>query len=238
MRCAPCAGATPPRCSSGSTRSSGAGPPTTGHRYPPRPSASWTTTCGDSHGSGPRSATRPSRRTGCSPGTSARSTRPGRTGGCSATAPAAATSTASPGPTSSDTRSSSTGVARRPRACRLLGLATTESAPADQPHRDAALPSPGRTMRDLQDHAARRLRPPRHSTRLGAMAGHHSQDDRCRLEHSQLGRRCTTSHPPPLPPPPPATKACLSRMHGNGHVRLYVRDGYAYAPREGVRLTV
>ena len=36
--------------------------------------------------SGPRSATRPSRRTGCSPGTSASSTRPGRTGGCSVTA--------------------------------------------------------------------------------------------------------------------------------------------------------
>ncbi len=36
--------------------------------------------------SGPRSATRTSRRTGCSPGTSASSTRPGRTGGCSVTA--------------------------------------------------------------------------------------------------------------------------------------------------------
>ena len=66
------------------------------------------TTCGGSHGSGPNAATRPNRRTGCSPGTSARSTRPGKTGGCSATAPAAATSTASPGPTSSDTKSSGT----------------------------------------------------------------------------------------------------------------------------------
>ena len=75
--CAPCAGATPGRCSNGSTRSFAAGPPTTGHRYPPRSSASWTTTCGGSPSGGPRSATRTSRRAGCSPGTSARSTRPG-----------------------------------------------------------------------------------------------------------------------------------------------------------------
>ena len=47
------------------------------------------------------------------------------------------------------------GVTRRPRPCRLLGPATTQSAPADQPHRPAALPSPGRTLRDLQGAAAR-----------------------------------------------------------------------------------
>ena len=48
--CAPCTGATLRRCSNGSTRSSGDGLPTTGHRYPPKPSASWTPTCGGSHG--------------------------------------------------------------------------------------------------------------------------------------------------------------------------------------------
>jgi hypothetical protein len=68
-------------------------------------------------------------------------------------------------------------------------------------------------------HAARRLRPPTNPTRLGALAGHHSQDDRRRLEHSQLGRHCTPSHPPRLQHPP-ATKACLSRMPGNWHVRF------------------
>ena len=50
------------------------------------------------------------------------------------------------------------GITRRPRACRLLGLATAQSAPADQPHRPTAPPSPGRSLRDLQEHAARRSR--------------------------------------------------------------------------------
>ena len=68
------------------TRSSGAGPPTTGHRYPPRSSASSTTTCGGSRPSGPASATRTSRIHRSFTGISASSTRPGRTGGCSATA--------------------------------------------------------------------------------------------------------------------------------------------------------
>ena len=95
----------------GSTRSSGAGPPTTGHRSPARYSARWITTCGSSPTSGPPSATRTSRHAGSLPGTSASSIRPGRTGGCSATAKAAPTCTSSPGPTSSDTRSSK---ARRP----------------------------------------------------------------------------------------------------------------------------
>ena len=112
------------------------------------------------------------------------------------------------------------GITRRPRACRLLGLATTESAPADQPHRPMAPPPTGRPLRDLQDHATRRLRPPTNPTRMGALAGHHSQDDRRRLEHSQLGRRATLSYPAPLQHHPPATRACLSRMLGNGHVRF------------------
>ena len=108
MRCAPCAGATPPTVLSGSTRSSRVGRllPDTGIRRGLRQAGLLPVAAHMEVGH--KSATRPSRRTGCSPGTSARSTRPGRTGGCSATAPAAATSTASPGPTSSDTRSSST----------------------------------------------------------------------------------------------------------------------------------
>ena len=194
MRCAPCAGATPPRCSSGSTRSSGAGPPTTGHRYPPRPSASWITTCGDfawkwakiSHSTKPAywvfaryfGTFNKARQDRWVFGDPRRRQLP----------PPLRLDQHRPTPDRQ-----ARGVARRPRACRLLGLATTESAPADQPRRDAAVPSPGRTLRDLQDHAARRLRPPRHPTRLGALAGHHSQDDRRRLEHSHTGRRCTTN---------------------------------------------
>jgi hypothetical protein len=60
---------------------------------------------------------------------------------------------------------------------------------------------------------------PTNPTRLGALAGHHSQDDRRRLGHSHLGRCCTPSHPPRLQHPP-ATRACLSRMPGNWHVRF------------------
>ena len=48
------------------------------------------------------------------------------TAGCSATAIAAPTCTSSPGPGSSDTRWSSRGVPGRPRACRLLGLASAQ----------------------------------------------------------------------------------------------------------------
>ena len=50
------------------------------------------------------------------------------------------------------------GVTRRPRARRLLGLATAQSAAADQPHRPPAPPRAGRTLRDLQEH---RCSPPR-----------------------------------------------------------------------------
>ena len=75
-----------------STRSSGAGRPTTGRWCPERCSTRWTTTCGSSPTSGPRARHRTSRSAGSSTGTSAGSTRPGGTGGCSATATAAPTS--------------------------------------------------------------------------------------------------------------------------------------------------
>ena len=98
-------------------------------------SASWTNTCGGSHGSGPGPATRTSRRLGRSPGTSASSTRPGRTGGCSVTAHSGAYLH----------RFAWTNIVRHeivkhraspddPAARRLLGQATAQSAPADQPH--------------------------------------------------------------------------------------------------------
>ena len=85
-----------------------------------------------SHGSGPTTATRTSRSPGCSPGTTASSTSQGRTDGCSATATAAPTCTSSPGLTSADTRPSGKGRHPTTRACRLLGLATTQGAAADQ----------------------------------------------------------------------------------------------------------
>ena len=70
----PCAGTTRRWCSSGSTRSSAAGRPTTGMWCPPGCSTSWTTTCGSSPTSGRSSPIHTSRSTGSSPGTSARST--------------------------------------------------------------------------------------------------------------------------------------------------------------------
>ena len=65
-RCAPCEGPTRRRCSSDSTRSCGAGRPTTGRWCPARCSPRWTVTCGSSPTSGPSTATRTSRSTGSS----------------------------------------------------------------------------------------------------------------------------------------------------------------------------
>ena len=108
-----------------------------------------------------------------------------------------------------------------PAACRLLGLATTQSAPADQPHRPAAPPGPGRTLRDLQEHAPRRRGPATNPTRLGdtgwppparrsTSSGTPATSDKAepRLIHLHCNHH------------PPATRACLSRMLGNGHVRF------------------
>jgi hypothetical protein len=110
-------------------------------------------------------------------------------------------------------------VTRRPRACRLLGLATTQDAPADQPHRPTALPPAGRRLRDLQDHAPRRLRPPTNSTRTGALAGHHSQTiDVVREQPTRTPLNPVSSTSTATPPP--ATRTCLRRTLGNGHVRF------------------
>ena len=79
------------------------------------------------------------------------------------------------------------GVIRRPRACRLLGLATTQSAPADQPHRPMAPQSPGRTLRDLPGNAARRRGPATNPARVGNVAGDRPEDDRRHLGPTQLG---------------------------------------------------
>ena len=97
----------------GSTRSSGAGRPTTGRWCPSEAFVHAGHPHVEAHLQvGEATATRTSRSTGSSTGTSARSTSPGATGGCSATATAAPTSPSSPGRRSSDTRWSR---ARRPR---------------------------------------------------------------------------------------------------------------------------
>ena len=132
--------------------------------------------------------------TGCSPGTSASSTRPGKTGGCSATAPAAPTSTASPGPTSSDTRSSSTRASPDdPELADYWALATTQSVPADQPHR---LSAPPRPRTDAARSARPRSSPPQtahkpHANGSTWLATTRKTIDR-RLGHSHIGRRWTT----------------------------------------------
>ena len=125
---------------------------------------------------------------GRSPGTSASSTRPGRTGGCSATAQAARSCTSSPGPTSSDTRSSGNGASPDdPALAEYWARRRRKSAPADQPHRPAAPPSPGRTLRDLQEHARRRRGPATNPARVGTLAGDHPQDDRRRVGPRHVG---------------------------------------------------
>ena len=102
------------------------------------------TTCGSSPTSGPAAATRTSRSTGSSAGTSAGSTRPGRTTGYSATATAAPTCPSSPGRRSSGTAGHRPGIPRRPRPDRLLG----PTARQEPDPRSTAAPcacSPGRT---------------------------------------------------------------------------------------------
>ena len=172
-----------------STRSSGAGPPTTGHRYPPRSSARWTTTCGGSPTSGPRSAT-------ANKPTSwvvhryfgkfnkARQDRwvfGDRTSG----AYHAQVRLDQHRPTPDR---QARGVTRRPCACRVLGPATAQDAPADQPHRHVALPSPGRLLRDLREHAPRRRGPATNPARVGTLAGDHPQDDRHRVGPRHVGQ--------------------------------------------------
>ena len=80
------------------------------------------------------------------------------------------------------------GVPRRPRACRLLGLATAQSAPADQPHRPATPQGRGRPMRDLRGNAPARRGPATNPTSMGNVAGHHPEDDRRRLGQRHVGQ--------------------------------------------------
>ena len=68
-------------------------------------------------------------------------------------------------------------VTRRPRAGRLLGLATAQADPADQQHHPAAPQSPGRSLPDLQDPALRRRPAATNPKRLGAVADQHPHDD-------------------------------------------------------------
>ena len=137
------------------------GPPTTGHRSPARHSRRWIPICGGSPSGGPRSATRPSRRTGSSPGTSASSTRLCRTGGCSVTAQAAPTCTSSPGPTLSDTRSSDTGP--HPMTPNSLTTGPGDGAKAPLPINRTAL----WLHREPKTDAARSARAPWSPTRTG-----------------------------------------------------------------------
>ena len=68
------------------------------------------------------------------------------------------------------------GVTRRPRACRLLDLATTQSATADQQDHPGAQQLPGRSLCDLQRRPIRRREPAIDPARVGEMAGHPRRD--------------------------------------------------------------
>ena len=92
-----------------SSRSCGAGSPTTGRWCRPGCSLPWPTTCGSSPISGRAGATRTSRSTGSSAGTSGSSRSSGTTGGYSATGTPAPTCRNRPGPTSCGTPRSKAG---------------------------------------------------------------------------------------------------------------------------------
>ena len=83
-----------------SSRSHGAGSPTTGRWYRPGCSMPWTTTCGSSPISGRAGATRVSRKAGSPAGTSGSSRSSGTTGGYSAIKTLAPTCRDLPGPIS------------------------------------------------------------------------------------------------------------------------------------------
>jgi RNA-directed DNA polymerase len=114
------------------------------------------------------------------------------------------------------------GVPRRPRACRLLGLATTQgSAAADQQDHPGAHQLPGRSLHDLRRLPVRRRGPATEPARVGDMAGHPHRGHHDRDAGPDPGRGgCTPSHTRRLPTQPrtgtagrlQATRACLSRM--------------------------
>ena len=111
-----------------STRSSGDGPTTTGHRFQRHVQRAGRLPVAAHMEMGQIQPPEQTEAPGSSPGTSTGSTSPGKTGGCSATATAAPTCTGSLAryPPTLDRQARS--VTRRPSACRLLGLATTQGA--------------------------------------------------------------------------------------------------------------
>jgi len=226
---------------SGSTPSSGAGPPTTGRWCPAKRSRSWMLTYGGSPTSGPNMVMRTSRSAGSSPGTSARSTGPGETAGCSATVTAAPTSLSSPGPASSDT-----GWSRAECLRTILPSPNTGQTDGDEGH-----PPPMDTLSlrllkaqagrcpecgDLLLHADQ---PPQNPTQweqwvrataqaLRKQSLHYRTRDgsgetsSLRLIHTRCrGRpRAVTGTGPATSARPRNLRACLSRMRGNVHVRF------------------
>jgi RNA-directed DNA polymerase len=120
------------------------------------------------------------------------------------------------------------GVTRRPRACRLLGLATTQGAAADQQDHPGAHQLPGWSLRDLRRLPIRRREPATNPERVGKVAGHPHRDHHDRDAARQLGDGWNPSHTRRVPTRPrPRTagplrshRACLSRMPGNWHVRF------------------
>ena len=93
-------------------------------------------------------------------------------------------------------------VTRRPRACRLLGLATAQGAAADQQDHPGAHQLPGRSLRDLQRPPVRRREPATNPTRVGAVAGHPHRDHHDRDAARQLGDGWNPSHTRRVPTRP------------------------------------
>ena len=80
-----------------------------------------------------------------------------------------------------------------PDTRRLLGLATAQSAPADQPHHPLAPPRAGRSLRDLQEHPGRRRGPATNP----AASGRHGWPPLARRSTSSgtQARRTRLDHP-------------------------------------------
>jgi hypothetical protein len=128
-------------------------------------------------------------------------------------------------------------VTRRPYACRILGPATAQNAPADQTAQWLHRVQDGRcsicksTLTAVEDR-------PQNPTRVGTLAGDHPQDDRRRVGPQHAGQGRTPPHTPPLPhwprpgtsARPTAIRACPSRMPGNWQVRFLEGPGGRKAP--------
>ncbi len=147
-----------------------------------------------------------------------------------------------------------------PSAARLLDHAATQSAPADQQHQPAALPSPERTLPDLQDRAAPRRSAAIDPQRLGTMACYRPRHDHDRDRGHRRPTRLTTVSYTPIantacspelcPPPSPrdllepdavkAARPVLRRAERREALGLSDRSGHQVAaaapgrpPREG-----